>query len=63
MSSHCPLCGMQLTSAGCPNYLSHSIRNVSCEPKGWECPKCGRVYAPATMECSACNMKINHGLK
>lgn len=22
--------------------------------KGWECPKCGRCYAPAVTECMAC---------
>ena len=22
--------------------------------KGWECPKCGRVYAPWVMKCSYC---------
>ena len=23
-------------------------------PKGWECPKCGRVYAPDWPFCTAC---------
>ena len=23
--------------------------------KGWECPKCGRVYAPHIPECGSCN--------
>lgn len=23
--------------------------------KGWECPKCGRVYAPFWAECIKCN--------
>lgn len=22
---------------------------------GWECPKCGRVYAPTWFECQHCN--------
>jgi hypothetical protein len=26
-------------------------------PKGWECPKCGRVYAPFVSECQTCNVK------
>lgn len=25
---------------------------------GWICPKCGRVIAPTTMECSYCNKNI-----
>ena len=24
-------------------------------PKGWVCPKCGRVYSPTTSICSYCN--------
>jgi uncharacterized OB-fold protein len=23
--------------------------------KGWQCPKCGNVYAPFMMECRKCN--------
>ena len=23
-------------------------------PKGWECPKCGRVYSPSTPMCFTC---------
>lgn len=23
-------------------------------PKGWECPKCGRVYSPSTIMCFYC---------
>jgi len=23
--------------------------------KGWECPKCGKVYAPFVQECAGCN--------
>ena len=26
--------------------------------KGWECPKCGRVYAPRKDECYSCNVEI-----
>lgn len=22
--------------------------------QGWECPKCGRVYAPVVLQCSHC---------
>lgn len=31
-------------------------------PKGWECPKCERIYAPACMECFNCNSKKANGL-
>lgn len=26
--------------------------------RGWECPKCGHVYAPHVDECSNCNRPI-----
>lgn len=26
-------------------------------PKGWECPKCGRVYSPTTPMCFYCSNK------
>jgi len=26
--------------------------------KGWECPKCGRVWSPYTTSCKHCNDKI-----
>lgn len=26
--------------------------------KGWECPKCGKVYAPHVDECKACNKAL-----
>lgn len=25
-----------------------------CGPRGWECPKCGAVYAPTVTECHRC---------
>jgi len=28
------------------------------KPNGWECPKCGRVWAPWVKECSDCNNLI-----
>lgn len=27
--------------------------------KGWECPKCGRVYAPHVSKCEGCNAIAN----
>lgn len=30
--------------------------------KGWECPKCGRVYAPHVEECGACNLKASYAI-
>lgn len=29
--------------------------NYSVSLTGWMCPKCGRVYSPATTECEHCN--------
>ena len=29
--------------------------NTMVEPLGWECPKCGAVYAPSEKECWRCN--------
>lgn len=28
--------------------------------KGWECPKCGRIYSPIMTGCPNCNNKINN---
>jgi hypothetical protein len=25
-------------------------------PRGWECPRCGRIYAPTVAQCSWCLM-------
>lgn len=30
------------------------LDNFNFVPQGWECPKCGRVYAPTQMMCIAC---------
>ena len=38
-----------------------SVQLIPMTPKGWECPKCGRIYAPACMECFTCNNLINAG--
>lgn len=32
-------------------------------PKGWECPRCSRVYAPTAMECWSCNVLVNNGIQ
>ncbi len=31
--------------------------------KGWECPKCGRVYAPIVQVCQPCNDAVAARLK
>ena len=30
-----------------------------CTNKGWECPKCGKIYSPNTVECEACNRNVH----
>ena len=27
-------------------------------PRGWECPKCGSIWAPFVDQCSKCNLTI-----
>jgi hypothetical protein len=27
-------------------------------PMGWECPKCGKVYAPFVTECGTCGKNV-----
>ncbi len=26
--------------------------------KGWECPKCGKIYSPSIFECEGCNIPV-----
>ena len=28
--------------------------------KGWECPKCGKIYAPFMPECGCCNTHVTN---
>lgn len=30
------------------------MNQFNSTPQGWECPKCGRVYAPTQMMCIVC---------
>lgn len=64
------ICGCQGT-AGCslcnPNlfqnrYEYYGVAVPIVTPKGWECPKCARVYAPTMMECWSCNVLVNNGI-
>ena len=35
-------------------------------PKGWECPKCGRVYSPTTSMCQYCgrqSVTVSNGIE
>ena len=32
--------------------------NMQISNYGWQCPKCNRIYSPATPECYYCN-KVN----
>lgn len=59
------LCGL---SGGCTkcNPIAYTPLRVVEYPataqKGWECPKCGRCYAPYMIECWICNNAISNGL-
>lgn len=49
--AYCPRCGGYHMPGQCL-YAAQGLR----EPQsGWACPKCGRVYGPLMMECTACN--------
>ena len=53
-----------VTSTGlsnvCPHGVVHGPSLLACvvchppTPRGWECPRCRRVYSPVVMECRAC---------
>lgn len=61
------LCGKELTSTDidnmCPSCRNNAtlsgIKEITgidlTSQKGWECPKCGRIYAPYVPECHSCN--------
>jgi len=36
------------------DYYYYHYPQPSYTPKGWECPKCGRVFAPWITECQYC---------
>lgn len=58
LTGGCPLCNYNFQ----PNTIVNNFPTII--QKGWECPKCGRVYSPACMEWFACNTLINnYGLK
>lgn len=57
--NYCEECSNS-SSGRCYN---HQLRNTVVYPplpeitltaKGWECPKCGRVYSPSTAMCYFC---------
>lgn len=41
-----------------PNYTKESQTGIF-SMKGWECPKCGRVYSPYTSMCLYCKNNEN----
>lgn len=54
----CPKnCGL---SIGCPACRLDESGNFTIgdpiTPKGWECPKCAKVYGPHMNECESCNV-------
>ena len=56
----CPRCrSVKCSCAFPPYYCNANTRYYVYVPnnKGWECPKCGNVYAPEVWECPNCNSK------
>ena len=45
--SYCPQCGGLMGAAG-------TFTSLLPPPQGWECPKCGSVYAPSIGDCARC---------
>ena len=55
------MCGCRPNTAGrhasdCPLYKGPLVSVMSFQilPKGWECPKCGAVWAPGVRHCTYC---------
>lgn len=56
----CYMCNKELTTGDCgtKGLCNECINKSYYSPVknlGWECPKCGRVYAPFIGECNNCN--------
>ena len=53
--NHTGPCGL-----GCESYQAPPLEKNYGDffPRGWECPKCKRIYAPSHNECEWCN----HGM-
>lgn len=63
----CIVCNKELTTADfesicneCKNKLSKSPIVNTFSNYGWECPKCGKVYAPFISECRFCNVEKSY---
>ena len=46
---------MRIDNYELPN--DHGWVYTSTVPQGWQCPKCGNIYAPHVSECANCNTK------
>jgi len=40
------------------SYFGWPPSTFTVTPMGWECPKCGRVYAPTIMMCFSCPQPV-----
>ena len=60
MITDCPYCSPNTAGqheAGCPyQYFDGVSREITRRSmmRGWECPKCGAVWAPGVRECEHC---------
>ena len=52
MKCNCIRCGSEIRHGICYTCCNPNTEGLSNQiPKGWECPKCGKVNAPTVTEC------------
>lgn len=51
-------CPVESDGSGHADGCSKQVSALTFFTKGWECPKCGRVWGPLQSQCVNCNVKI-----
>ena len=57
----CPRCGGLTSWAYYSGTADVMPYRCNCPPIGWQCPACGRVWAPGVRECEPCNARAGDG--